>query len=95
MTVAQSVRQVLTAYPATRQSLNHLVLAYWIRMDGWPETQKEFARTTSLESIVREARTIFAHHPELSPDGWKASQPKPCDLFTELTTLFPDAVRVG
>lgn len=69
----QTVLTALEQYPAARVSYNALVFTYWLIIDGYGTTEKDFAKLTPLESICREARTIWSQRPDLSPTA-NASQ---------------------
>ena len=84
----QSVTELLEQYPGCRGSYNRLVMGYWVYMEGYPMKQKTFDNLTPLESICREARTILARRPELSP----AANPlgyQTADLFAMVKEVFP------
>ncbi len=83
--IQQSVLDLLERYPAIRGSTNALVLAYWIRVDGYPTAQHDFGQTTSLESIVREAREVWRKRPDLSP----TANPINAVAIQQVFVLFP------
>ena len=81
--IRQSVQELLERHPGLRVSTNALVMGYWLHVDGYGTREKDFAKTTPLESIVREARNIWNVRPDLSPI---ANQAVACpDLFAGAT----------
>ena len=80
---------VLEQFPATRKSPNSLLLAYWWRVDGWPEKIKDFYQTTPAESILREAREVWRKRPDLSPTANPIPSPQRQQVFREILELFP------
>ena len=87
--IEQSVLGVLEQFPATRKSPNSLLLAYWWRVDGWPEKMKDFYQTTPAESILREAREVWRKRPDLSPTANPVPSPQRQQVFREILELFP------
>ena len=82
--IQQSVLELLEKFPALRRSSNLLVLGYWMRVDGWPEKQKDFYHTTPLESIVREAREVWRKRPDLSPTANPIPSSQRQQVFQEI-----------
>ena len=90
--IEQSVLGLLEQFPAIRSSSNLLILGFWIRVDGWPEKQKDFHQTTPAESILREAREVWRKRPDLSP----TANPKSLQtrqVYAEILDLFPGTVH--
>ena len=87
--VEQNVQTLLEKYPGLRCSTNRLVFGYWIHYDHLNDN-KGFDVTTPLESIVREARKVFARRPDLSP----AANPLRSDTEDLFLSVFPSSVRV-
>lgn len=91
--IEQTVLGLLEKFPALRRSSNLLCLGYWILIDGWPEKQKDFYQTTSLESIVREAREVWRKRPDLSPTANPIPSSNRQEVFREILDLFPGTVH--
>ena len=92
--IEQSVLGVLEKFPATRKSPNSLLLAYWWRVDGWPEKQPDFYQTTPAESILREAREVWRKRPDLSPTANPVPSPQRQRVFQEILELFPNTEMI-
>lgn len=92
--VYQRVQWLLDHYPNLRASTNSLVFGYWVIVDGYGSHEKDFAKLTPLESIVREARKLFGHRPELSPEAAAVDTQTSTDLFHQVVNdVFPNTVE--
>jgi hypothetical protein len=91
--IALALKAFLRAHPECRSSYNRLVVGYWIHQEGWGRTQREFDRLTPLETLCREARKIFAEHPELSPTSAPPEPDYHTSLWSVVSEVFPGSAR--
>jgi len=87
MTIYELVKDILTNYPATRDSDHKLVWSVWIKegkVIGGKISLDDFLATTPIESITRARRKIQEEHPELqaSPIIQEARKEKEQDKGT-------------
>ena len=75
MTIQTRIREMLQQHAELRSSYNRIVFGYWVVVDGYGTLQKDFDQLTPAETILREARIVYANHPELSPIANPSTKP--------------------